>query len=102
MESSQPQSYHSSPLVGYTSTALQSVSDNRMQKNVFFLIPTVCGDRYRDGFEIQRSENITLQAEGTMRRLIIRSADTSDAGIYTCQTGNNSIEFSVNIRGTAF
>eukprot|EP00066_Takifugu_rubripes_P003816 XP_003966706.1 PREDICTED: obscurin-like protein 1 [Takifugu rubripes] len=53
---------------------------------------------YKDGCEIHPSENITLQAEGTMRRLIIRSADASDAGIYTCQAGNNSIEFSVNIR----
>lgn len=62
----------------------------------------MCGNRYKDGCEIHHSENITLQAEGTMRRLIIRSADASDAGIYTCQAGNNSIEFSVNIRRTAF
>ncbi len=56
--------------------------------------------RYKDGREIQPSDNITLQAEGTMRRLIIRSAETSDAGSYTCQAGNNSIEFTVNVRGT--
>ena len=56
--------------------------------------------RYKDGCEIQPSDNITLQAEGTMRRLIIRSAETSDAGSYTCQAGNNSMEFTVNIRGT--
>lgn len=56
--------------------------------------------RYKDGREIQPSDNITLQAEGTMRRLIIRSAETSDAGSYTCLAGDNSIEFKVNIRGT--
>lgn len=55
--------------------------------------------RYKDGCEIHPSENVTLQADGTMRRLIIRSADTSDAGVYTCQAGTNSVEFSVNIRG---
>ncbi|XP_037617812.1 LOW QUALITY PROTEIN: obscurin-like protein 1 [Sebastes umbrosus] len=51
---------------------------------------------YKDGCEIQPSDNV--QAEGTMRRLIIRSAETSDAGSYTCQAGNNSMEFTVNVR----
>ncbi|XP_053170409.1 obscurin-like protein 1a [Scomber japonicus] len=53
---------------------------------------------YKDGCEIQPNDNITLQAEGTMRRLIIRSAETSDAGSYTCQAGKNSMEFTVNVR----
>ncbi|KAK2917478.1 obscurin-like protein 1a [Channa argus] len=53
---------------------------------------------YKDGCEIKPSDNITLQAEGTMRRLIIRSAEVSDAGSYTCQAGNNSMEFVVNIK----
>lgn len=56
--------------------------------------------RYKDGCEIQPGDNITLQAEGTMRRLIIRSAEASDAGSYTCRAGNNSIDFTVNVRGT--
>uniref|UniRef100_A0A3Q3FHW5 Obscurin like cytoskeletal adaptor 1a n=1 Tax=Labrus bergylta TaxID=56723 RepID=A0A3Q3FHW5_9LABR len=53
---------------------------------------------YKDGCEVKPSDKITLQAEGTMRRLIIRSAETSDAGSYTCQAGNNNIEFTVNIK----
>lgn len=53
---------------------------------------------YKDGCEIQPSDNVTLQAEGTMRRLIIRSAETSDAGSYTCRAGSNSMEFTVNVR----
>ncbi|XP_034467642.1 obscurin-like protein 1a [Hippoglossus hippoglossus] len=53
---------------------------------------------YKDGHEIVPGDNITLQTEGTVRRLIIRSADTSDAGSYTCQAGNNSMEFTVNVR----
>uniref|UniRef100_A0A673BFY9 Obscurin like cytoskeletal adaptor 1a n=1 Tax=Sphaeramia orbicularis TaxID=375764 RepID=A0A673BFY9_9TELE len=57
---------------------------------------------YKDGHEIHPSDNITLQAEGTMRRLIIRSAETSDAGSYICQAGNNSMEFTVNIRDSWF
>ncbi|XP_060923370.1 obscurin-like protein 1a [Limanda limanda] len=53
---------------------------------------------YKDGHEIVPGDNITLQIEGTVRRLIIRSADTSDAGRYTCQAGDNSMEFTVNVR----
>ncbi|KAM6958098.1 obscurin-like protein 1a [Tautogolabrus adspersus] len=53
---------------------------------------------YKDGCEVKPADKITLQAEGTMRRLIIRSAETSDAGSYTCQAGNNSLEFTVNVK----
>lgn len=55
--------------------------------------------RYKDGREVQPGDNVTLQADGTLRRLIIRSAETSDAGSYTCQAGSNSVEFTVNVRG---
>ncbi|XP_037102047.1 obscurin-like protein 1a [Syngnathus acus] len=52
----------------------------------------------KDGCEIEPNDNITLQAEGTLRRLIIRSAQSSDAGSYICQAENNRMEFSVNVR----
>lgn len=55
--------------------------------------------RYKDGQEVQASDNITLQVEGTMRRLIIRSAESSDAGCYTCQAGKNNMVFTVNVKG---
>ena len=57
--------------------------------------------RYKDGVEVQPSDcsNITVQAEGAMRRLIIRSADASDAGVYACKAGGNAMEFTVNVRG---
>lgn len=53
---------------------------------------------YKDGNEVQPDEHITVQAEGTMRRLIIRSAQTTDAGSYTCQAGSNGMDFIVNVR----
>ncbi|CAM9153962.1 unnamed protein product, partial [Lampetra planeri] len=55
---------------------------------------------WKDGCQIVPSDNITLQAEGTMRRLIIRSAEASDAGSYVCRAGSSSMEFSVSVRGT--
>lgn len=54
---------------------------------------------FKDGVVIIQSENITIQSEGTMERLIIRSAELVDAGIYTCQAGEQSMSFSVNIKG---
>uniref|UniRef100_A0A8C6TYE0 Obscurin like cytoskeletal adaptor 1a n=1 Tax=Neogobius melanostomus TaxID=47308 RepID=A0A8C6TYE0_9GOBI len=51
---------------------------------------------FKNGSEVQPDEHVTVQAEGTMRRLIIRSATTTDAGSYTCQAGSNSMEFTVN------
>uniref|UniRef100_A0A8C5CF04 Obscurin like cytoskeletal adaptor 1a n=1 Tax=Gadus morhua TaxID=8049 RepID=A0A8C5CF04_GADMO len=53
----------------------------------------------KDGREIQPSDNFTLQAEGGLRRLIIRSAEVADAGAYTCHCGDRSVEFDVNVRG---
>ncbi|XP_051568455.1 obscurin-like protein 1a isoform X2 [Myxocyprinus asiaticus] len=53
---------------------------------------------FKDGTEVLQSDNITIQSEGTMRRLIIRSAELVDAGMYTCQAGDHTTSFSVNIK----
>ena len=63
--------------------------------HLLLLIPC----RLKDGREIQPSDNFTLQAEGGLRRLIIRSAEVADAGAYTCHCGDRSVEFDVNVRG---
>ncbi|KAG7271277.1 hypothetical protein CRUP_003229 [Coryphaenoides rupestris] len=51
-----------------------------------------------DGREVQPNDNITVQADGTLRRLIIRSAEVADAGAYACRCGDRSVEFEVNVR----
>ncbi|XP_047227172.1 obscurin-like protein 1 isoform X2 [Girardinichthys multiradiatus] len=53
---------------------------------------------YKDGTEIQPSNNIRMEAEGAKRNLIIQSALLSDTGTYTCRTGDNILIFKVNIR----
>ncbi|XP_073329291.1 obscurin-like protein 1 [Pagrus major] len=53
---------------------------------------------YKDGTEMQLSDNITMQAEDTERNLTIRSAQLSDTGTYTCRAGDNVLMFKVNIR----
>lgn len=54
---------------------------------------------FKDGVAVLQSDNITIQSEGSMRRLIIRSAELVDAGTYTCQAGDQTMSFSVNIKG---
>lgn len=61
--------------------------------------PDAPGCWFKDGLEVLQSDNITIQAEGTMRRLIIRSAKLADAGTYTYQADDNAMSFSVNIKG---
>ncbi|XP_021180749.2 obscurin-like protein 1 isoform X17 [Fundulus heteroclitus] len=53
---------------------------------------------YKDGTEIQPSNNVVMEAEGAERNLIINSAQLSDTGTYTCRTGDNILIFKVNIR----
>uniref|UniRef100_A0A3B5QHC0 Obscurin like cytoskeletal adaptor 1b n=1 Tax=Xiphophorus maculatus TaxID=8083 RepID=A0A3B5QHC0_XIPMA len=48
---------------------------------------------YKDGTEIQPSINVSMEAEGAKRNLIINSAKLSDTGAYTCRTGDNILIF---------
>lgn len=54
---------------------------------------------YKDGTEMQPSNNVTIEAEGTKRNLTIHSAQLSDTGTYTCRAGDNVLIFKVTIRG---
>ncbi|XP_038853293.1 obscurin-like protein 1 [Salvelinus namaycush] len=84
------------------------VPEEELQKSAMELDPVVLtcevsredanATWYKDGIEVQASDNITIQTEGTLRRLIIRCAETSDAGTYSCQSGDNSLSFIVNIK----
>lgn len=54
---------------------------------------------YKDGTEIQPGQNVIMQAEGTKKHLTVHSAQLSDAGTYTCRTGDNVLIFKINVRG---
>ncbi|XP_035379631.1 obscurin isoform X11 [Electrophorus electricus] len=53
---------------------------------------------YKDGAEIQPTDNVTIETENTVRKLIIQSVQLSDAGIYTCRAGDSALIFKVNVR----
>lgn len=55
---------------------------------------------FKDGLELQASNELNIQADGKMRRIVIPVADASHAGVYTCQTpGGDAITFNVDIAG---
>ncbi|XP_047193057.1 uncharacterized protein LOC118320565 isoform X3 [Scophthalmus maximus] len=53
---------------------------------------------YKDGADMQPSNNVAMQAEGTRRNLTIHSAQLSDTGTYTCRAGDHVLIFKVTIR----
>lgn len=55
---------------------------------------------FKDGVALQASNDLNIQADGNMRRIVIPVADASHAGVYTCQTpGGDVITFNVDIAG---
>ncbi|XP_065108234.1 obscurin isoform X10 [Paramisgurnus dabryanus] len=53
---------------------------------------------YKDGVEIKSTDNVLVEVENVVRRLIILSAQLSDSGTYTCRAGDNALIFKVNVR----
>ncbi|XP_016301135.1 obscurin isoform X2 [Sinocyclocheilus anshuiensis] len=53
---------------------------------------------YKDGVELKPCDNVLIEAENTIRRLIILSAQLSDSGTYTCRAGDSALIFKVNVR----
>ncbi|KAM5152436.1 obscurin-like protein 1 [Mantella aurantiaca] len=52
---------------------------------------------YRDGMEIEESDNVRLDSDGRHRRLIIICARPEDSGEYVCNAGNDSVFYNVTI-----
>ncbi|MGH0116900.1 UNVERIFIED_CONTAM: hypothetical protein FKN15_040889 [Acipenser sinensis] len=52
---------------------------------------------YKDGVELHTQEGIHVQSEGTMRRLVIHSADFSHSGEYRCDAIDDVLKFNVEV-----
>lgn len=89
--------------------SFKEITQEERQKSAMELDPVVLtcelsrpdepANWFKDGVAVLQSDNITIQSEGTMKRLIIRSAALPDAGTYTCQAGDQTMSFTVNIKG---
>ncbi|XP_066046190.1 obscurin-like protein 1 [Chamaea fasciata] len=51
----------------------------------------------KDGKALPLDDVIAVQAEGCVRRLLLRSACPSDTGVYTCDAGDDAVDFVVTV-----
>uniref|UniRef100_A0A3Q2E3N7 Obscurin like cytoskeletal adaptor 1a n=1 Tax=Cyprinodon variegatus TaxID=28743 RepID=A0A3Q2E3N7_CYPVA len=52
---------------------------------------------FKDNEELQVSNELNIQSDGNMRRIVIQSAEASHSGVYTCQTSGDVIKFNVDV-----
>ncbi|KAM3916614.1 obscurin-like protein 1 isoform 2-T2 [Leptodactylus fuscus] len=50
---------------------------------------------YKDGVEVEESDNIKVESDGRIRRLVIHSAEAQDSGEYVCDAGDDAVFYSV-------
>lgn len=57
----------------------------------------------KDGVELELdNENVTVTTDGLIRRLTIHSPSIADSGKYTCDARDDTIDFTVNVKGAIF
>lgn len=54
---------------------------------------------FKDGQEVEESNNVRLICEGPYRRMTILSGSVEDGGEYVCETDGDSVFFQVIIKG---
>lgn len=54
----------------------------------------------KDGKEVHVTEDLNIQSDGNMRRVVIQSADPSHSGVYTCESSEDVVEFNVDVAGS--
>ncbi|XP_061579895.1 obscurin-like protein 1 isoform X5 [Cololabis saira] len=52
---------------------------------------------YKNGVQLQTMECLHIQSEGTMRRIVIQSAEFSHSGVYCCDAIDDVIRFNVEV-----
>nr|XP_061799786.1 obscurin-like protein 1 [Nerophis lumbriciformis] len=52
---------------------------------------------YKNGMELQTTDGLHIQSEGTMRRIVIQSAEFSHSGVYCCDAIDDVIRFNVEV-----
>ncbi|KAK3542735.1 hypothetical protein QTP70_000076 [Hemibagrus guttatus] len=60
--------------------------------------PTADVHWYKDETEILTDTGWDIQAEGTMRKLVVQSAEPSHSGLYSCSIPDDSVQFTVDIK----
>lgn len=60
----------------------------------------VCG--YKDAVKLCPQNDWDTQSNGTLKRLIIPSAEVLPSGLYSCETSDDTIHFTVDMKGDFF
>ncbi|KAG1944397.1 obscurin-like protein [Pimephales promelas] len=53
---------------------------------------------FRDGVELKDGSKYEMKQEGRSRVLIVKSSESKDNGIYSCQTADDKVEFKVQVK----
>ncbi len=61
--------------------------------------PTAQVSWLKDGVELLQDSGLDIQSEGTMRRMIIQSAELKNSGVYSCEAVDDRIAFRVDVAG---
>ncbi|XP_067113961.1 obscurin-like protein 1 isoform X11 [Osmerus mordax] len=62
--------------------------------------PAVPVHWYKNGVELHTEEGLHIQSEGTMRRIVIQSAEFSHSGVYCCDAIDDVIRFNVEVEAS--
>uniref|UniRef100_A0A8C6JSQ7 Uncharacterized protein n=1 Tax=Melopsittacus undulatus TaxID=13146 RepID=A0A8C6JSQ7_MELUD len=54
---------------------------------------------FKDGEEVEAGENLVLEQEGPLCRLVLPSAQPQDTGEFVCNAGNGSVSYHVSVAG---
>lgn len=54
---------------------------------------------YKDDVKLLPQQGWDIQSNGTLRRLIIPTAELLHAGLYSCESSDDTIHFTVDIKG---
>uniref|UniRef100_A0A7N8YG62 Obscurin like cytoskeletal adaptor 1b n=1 Tax=Mastacembelus armatus TaxID=205130 RepID=A0A7N8YG62_9TELE len=54
---------------------------------------------YKDGVKLSPQNGLDIQSNGMLRRLVIPSAELLHSGLYSCETADDTIHFTVDIKG---
>lgn len=61
--------------------------------------PTAQVSWLKDGVELQQDSGLDIQSEGTMKTMIIHSAELKHSGVYSCEAVDDRIAFKVDVAG---
>ncbi|XP_070700635.1 obscurin [Pempheris klunzingeri] len=56
---------------------------------------------FRDGVELKESSKYEMKKDGLSRTLIVKSTESKDSGLYSCETAGDKLEFKVQVKDSA-